>query len=564
MGGRDQSAGDFEAAFAGIESRLGDPLDPGNPFSFAQLVASDESDGFSAEQERAIDALGLYPLFIPRRQGGVFVSLDQLFGTLRGLARRDLSLALQVSFRVWTHLAWIAGTEDDQALVRGHLAQGYDFALGVSEREHGADVLANAVVARGGDPVRLYGAKWPIGNHARARGIFVLARAEDKRGPRAFSWYYVDAEAAARSIRRTPNVPKAGMRAASLGGIELDGAPARRIGGEGQGFEALLRLFQVTRFLVSSFCLGSTDTCLRLAADFALERQLYGQAVADIPSARNELVRAFALHFACDLYQGYAARVIQRHPEHLGLVSLVAKYLLPRLTAGALESARTVFGARAFLREGRGSGIFQKMGRDHQIVGLFDGASPVCLHSLYAMLPYLLNRRGEMPTDRGGPSQDFEYAALSLVPKAGDPLALVTSEEVEALLGGIDLTESLGCAVRDTFGAHRASIEACRAAQGRHVDPKSETALALAARYAEMHLVSALLRAAAEEPRLPPVWLAAMVVLCGSGHRVLDEVFTGAELGRLFSDVETMTRRRRLYSLIHDCQTADAGPPAYE
>lgn len=91
-------------------------------------------------------------------------------------------------------------------------------------------------------------------------------------------------------------------------------------------------------------------------------------------------------------------RAITAAPRRLSLWSAVAKYLIPVIVDDVLTSLREVLGARHFLRGGPGGladGVFQKILRDHSIVGVFDGTTHVNLQIVASQLPAVL--RGPAP-----------------------------------------------------------------------------------------------------------------------------------------------------------------------
>ena len=79
------------------------------------------------------------------------------------------------------------------------------------------------------------------------------------------------------SLNRLPTV---GMRGLDISGIGFNNAEIHKdalIGEEGQGLELGLKTLQVTRAYCSSFSLGAGDTMLRIATEFAIERELYNK-----------------------------------------------------------------------------------------------------------------------------------------------------------------------------------------------------------------------------------------------------------------------------------------------
>jgi alkylation response protein AidB-like acyl-CoA dehydrogenase len=417
-----------------FEEVLGDPRDDGQVFSLAACVALDEREEFPAEICRALDAAGVPGFYVPERLGGRLRRLEEVFQLFRLVARRDLTAAVAHHKTFLGAVStWVAGRPEQARELAEEVLSGTVVSWALTEAAHGSDLLASGLVA---EPTaygyRLTGEKWLINNATRADLITVLASTEPEAGARGLSLLLVDKRLLpAGSYRELPPVRTHGIRGADISGIAFDGAvvPYDAVIGEpGQGLEIVLKGFQLTRTLCAALTLGAVDRGLRLALEFALEHRVYGSGVADLPQSRRMLTEAYADLLAAEALGLFAARAAQALPGELSTASAVSKYLVPTIGDETLTRLGQLLGARAFLRGTFAHGVFQKVERDHRIVGIFDGSTVVNLNTLVSQFPFLARGARRAAVDEAGlglaadPTAELpelDPALFQLVPRGG-------------------------------------------------------------------------------------------------------------------------------------------------
>lgn len=508
-----------ESLYAGTlqdwESKLGPPAESG-PFSFAAAADHDERETFPREALDALGALGASMVQIPAQHGGTLNSLEQLVAGSYAIGRRDPTLSLVMGLRMWSQLVWMAGSPAQQRNMRAVLENNGAIALAASEALHGADLLSNETAARpGASGYALFGEKWPIGSAQHCEVAFVLARTAEARGPRALSWFYLDADALrSPAVRRLDKVRTLGFRAGDLAGFAFDGLEVGRdavIGGVGTGLELALKIFQVTRPLVASLSLGPGDTAVRLAAEFVLQRKLYGGLASDLPAVRRALASAWTGFLLAEVVNVAAVRSAHLCPASLDVAALVCKILVPKLVRQAIDRSAEVLGARFFLRD-HAHGTFQKMYRDQSVVSIFDGSTDVCLQMLAKQLQLLLASGPPVTAayvaDLGAtrrPVPPMAYGKLEIFARGGDPLLPGI-----ASLGGVaghPAEQAITAVVEHVETARRSMVQEVGVLRERHGSQASRTAemVDVAARYARLHALGA---AAALVTHNRGVWLA--------------------------------------------------------
>ncbi|HET8843515.1 MAG TPA: acyl-CoA dehydrogenase, partial [Ktedonobacteraceae bacterium] len=339
-----------------------------------------------------LEQWGIHHYYIPEESGGKLTSFEEIFLLMRLVARRDLTVAIAHGGTFLGAIAtWIAGSEAQKYHLAEIIKTGACVSLGLTEQQHGGDLLANETQA---SPIpggyKLSGEKWLIGNATRSNAITVFARTRQSGGPRGFTLLLVEKERLApTSFTHLPKERTLGIRGTDISGIcfnECVIASSAVIGSEGHGLEIILKGLQVTRTLVSGLSLGTADTALRVAMKFALERRVYGHVVFDIPYSRKMLVESFVDLLICECVTLAAVRSLHAAPEQMSIWSAAAKYFVPTTIENAIHRLSIVLGARYYLRSGPGAGIFQKIVRDNAITSLFDGSTVVNLQAIALQL----------------------------------------------------------------------------------------------------------------------------------------------------------------------------------
>ncbi|MEV7025835.1 acyl-CoA dehydrogenase family protein, partial [Kitasatospora sp. NPDC093558] len=418
-----------------LDRGLGDPDDAGRLFSYARCGELDDREEFPVEICRELDFLGLPDQYVPAEYGGALHEYPQVLQLMRAVARRDLTVAIGHGKTFLGAVSvWVGGSPAQAAELAGLVRSGAAVSWGLTERDHGSDLLAGEVVARPtADGYQVSGEKWLINNANRGRLVCLLVRTGEAGDPRGYSLLMVDKQQLRTpAYRPLPAVKLHGIRGADISGVAFTDAPVPRdalVGSAGQGTEIVLKSLQLTRILCASLSLGAADNALGLATGFAVDRQAYGRRLADLPQTRRLLAQSYADVLLAEAVTLVGARSIHGLTGELAVVSAVTKYFVPTLVDQVIGRLATVLGARSLLvgpafRHGR----FQKVQRDHRIVSIFDGNTLVNLHALINSFPLLARHLRLRTTDRAGlaaavdlaaPLPAFDRDRLSLLPRTG-------------------------------------------------------------------------------------------------------------------------------------------------
>ncbi|WP_060880996.1 acyl-CoA dehydrogenase family protein [Streptomyces scabiei] len=446
------------------------------PFSPETLAGLDEREEFPDGAVRVLDSAGLSAHYV-LPEGG---DLAETVRLLRAVARRDLTVAIaHGKTLLGAAPTWVAGRPEQAARLAERVRAGEPVCWGLTERDHGADLLAGELTATpdetaqaaahagaggtastatttatatatadrtrpdhitgapGGTEARaprgwlLTGEKWLINNATRAGLACVLARTDPAGGPRGFSLFLVDrGQLPEGAWRNLPKVATHGIRGADISGFALDGAPVPAdalVGEEGDGIPVVLKTLQLTRIACTALSLGAAAHALRLARDFAAGRELYGRRLADVPHVRRILGRAAAHALTAEAVSLLSARSVHTLPGELSAISAITKAYVPTVTQETLGSLGELLGVRGFLTSPPGGG-FAKLERDHRICGIFDGSTAVNRAALLNQMPRLARQLSRRRTDGDGlgaaadltaPLPAFDPSRLTLLSVTG-------------------------------------------------------------------------------------------------------------------------------------------------
>jgi alkylation response protein AidB-like acyl-CoA dehydrogenase len=449
-----------------LERFLGNPGNPEEVFSYARSAAADSGELFPDDACSLLNLWGLHRYYVPTEYGGQLTSYQELLSLMRAVARRDLTVAVAHGKTfLGAMCAWTAGDRGAAQPLADAVLTGDIVSLGLTERYHGSDLLANEVSARqvaGG--YRLDGEKYLINNATRGQLICLLARTNESGGPRGFSLLVADKRALAPgSYRHLPKVRTLGIRGADISGIEFDGAEvpgSAMIGTEGGGAEIVLKALQVTRTMVPALSLGAADQALRLALAITRKREGHARRPYDQRVTRRVIGESYADLLAMEALAQVAARSVHMAPSELSVTSAAVKYLVPTVVDDIVGRLAGLLGVRSYLVEHSPHGLFEKVERDHRIVGVFDGNTMVNLYGLVSQFRALAKNhpsRGDEPPaslfDLEAPVPPARLDRLSLVARhgsgivgslAGHAAALrAAAQDSPELAGAADLAELL-------------------------------------------------------------------------------------------------------------------------
>lgn len=247
-------------------------------------AATDAEARFPREQLRALADLGALGLNLPEAWGGPGLSAPALALAVEAVAGAcgATASALTAHFLA-TDAILIGGDDGLRARYLPRAASGEILgAFALTEPRAGsnpADMRCQAV--RDGEDYHLTGVKHFISNGGVADFITVFAVTDPDAGHKGISAFVV--EKGTPGFAASPPESTMGLRGGHVFELTFDCrlSETSRIGPEGSGFRTAMKVLDNGRIEVASMCLGIAEAALAAAIDWARQRRISGQLLAD-------------------------------------------------------------------------------------------------------------------------------------------------------------------------------------------------------------------------------------------------------------------------------------------
>jgi acyl-CoA dehydrogenase len=265
------------------------------------------------------------------------------------------------------------------------LEAGGIFAFGVSEQEHGADLLGNEFTVTELAPGRLLarGSKYYIGNANSAAMISVLAKRargrHDGASRRAPLLFFALRSGHNGALRGKRKIRTMGIRSAYVGAFDVYGHEFPEADVISDGRDAWETVFATVTLGKFFLCFGSIGMCehaLEETRSHTSTRVLYGRPVGDMPHIRAAMAHAYAKLTAMKLfaYRGvdylHAARADDR--RYL-LFASVQKARVSSEGVKVMALLSECIGARGF----EADTYFESALRDVPMVPVLEGSTHI-------------------------------------------------------------------------------------------------------------------------------------------------------------------------------------------
>jgi alkylation response protein AidB-like acyl-CoA dehydrogenase len=238
---------------------------------------------FSRELYRGLGEMGVLGVAIPEAYGGVGLSHLELCLAAEELGRALAPVPVASSIYLAAEFLLQAGTEAQKAAWLPRLASGEavgTFAFVEGQGRMTADKVAAAV--RDG---RLSGAKSPVADGDIADLAIVAARSGAGRGEQAVSLFVVDLNGPGVTRETLASIDPTRSQAR----LAFDGAPAERLGGEGEGWAIASQVMDRAAILMAFEQVGGADRALEMARDYALDRMAFGRQIGSFQAIKHML-----------------------------------------------------------------------------------------------------------------------------------------------------------------------------------------------------------------------------------------------------------------------------------
>jgi len=338
-----------------------------------------EHDRIPPDIVEEMRALGLFGLCIPQDYDGLGLSMEEevlvafelgktspafrsLIGTNNGIGSQGLILD---------------GTEAQKQRYLPAMASGELIgAFALTEPGAGSDAASLRTRAlREGDSYVLNGTKRFITNAPQA-GIFtVMARTSSEiKGAGGISAFIVHADTPGLSLGKIDQ--KMGQKGAHTCDVIFENCripAANLIGGvEGVGFKTAMKVLDKGRLHIAAICVGAAERMLADALTYALERQQFGQ-----PLAEFQLIQAMLADSQADIYAARCMVVDAARKRDLkqdvSMEASCCKMFASEMCGRVADRAVQIFGGAGYVSE---YGI-ERFYRDVRLFRIYEGTTQI-------------------------------------------------------------------------------------------------------------------------------------------------------------------------------------------
>ncbi|MGO8914292.1 MAG: acyl-CoA dehydrogenase family protein [Stellaceae bacterium] len=340
----------------------------------------DETDRMPKELIPVFGDMGLLQLWVPEEYGGPGGNLTMVCLAREEIARVSEAAALlagQNSIGIILPLLHF-GTEEQRRRFLPEVAKGRTMtAVAMTEPQAGSDVasMKTKAVRDGNAAYVINGQKCYITWGNVADYVLVFARTSEGRGFDGISAFIVDA--------KTPGF-KVGKNERKMG---LNGVPnvqlffedmrvpaENRVGEEGKGFIACMRILDLNRPTVGAASVGLAQGALDAAVAYAKERMQFGRAIAAFQGIQFMLAdMAMQLEAARSLVYECARQVDAGDMSNLSMMASMAKCFASDVAMKVTTDAVQIFGGAGYMKDYP----VERMMRDAKINQIFEGTNQI-------------------------------------------------------------------------------------------------------------------------------------------------------------------------------------------
>ena len=338
-----------------------------------------ETDEIPADIVDDMKAMGLFGLTIPEQYGGLDLTMEEEVLVMFELGKTSPAFRsiIGTTVGIGSQGIVIDGTEEQKATWLPKLASG-EIIASFALTEPGAGSDAASIKTRAelrGDHYVVNGTKRFITNAPQA-GMFTLMARTNPDEPRAggITSFIVDAKTPGISFGKRDK--KMGQRGAHTCDVIFEDVkvPAENIigGKEGVGFKTAMKVLDKGRIHIAAICVGVAQRMLDDALRYAMEREQFGEKIAEF-----QLVQAMLADSQTELY---AARCMvldaarrRDAGQNVSTEAACAKLFASEMCGRVADRAVQIFGGAGYMSD---YGI-ERFYRDVRIFRIYEGTSQI-------------------------------------------------------------------------------------------------------------------------------------------------------------------------------------------
>ncbi|WPG37129.1 acyl-CoA dehydrogenase family protein [Variovorax sp. EBFNA2] len=320
----------------------------------------DDRAVFPHEFHRAVAESGWLGIAMPEAQGGAGLGITEAALMMRAISASGagMSGASSVHMNIFgLNPVVVFGTEAQRQRFLPPLIAGTEKAcFAVTEPDAGLDTtsLKTQAVRQPNGSYLLHGRKIWISTAQVADRMLILTRTtpldQVKKPTQGLTLFYTALDRSKVEVREIHKLGRAAVDSNMLFIDGLEVPEGDRIGEEGRGFEYILHGLNPERILIAAEAIGIGRAALRIAAQYAQERVVFGRPIGQNQGVAHPLARAWANLEAADLMVFKAATLYDAN-EPCGIEANAAKYLAAEAAHDACQNAVLTLGGMGYAKE---------------------------------------------------------------------------------------------------------------------------------------------------------------------------------------------------------------------
>lgn len=340
----------------------------------------EETDDFPKHWAKAFGEAGLLQMWVPEEYDGPGGDLTSVCIAKEETARASLAAsALCANNSIALILPLLHyGTEEQKKKYLPLSASGQIItAVGMTEPNAGSDVAGmrtKAVRQENGDYI-LNGQKCWITWGGHADYVLVFAKTGEGQGHSAISSFLVDTKTPGFRLGRKEN--KMGRNGAPNHELFFDDMrlPADcRVGEEGKGFEACMRILDLNRPTIAASSLGLAQAALDLSISYCKERKQFGKFIGQFQGMQFKIAdMAMKVEAARHMLYGICAEIDSGNHSRLSTVASMVKCYVSDIAMDVTAEAVQVLGANGYSKEYPA----ERMMRDAKLNQIIEGTNEI-------------------------------------------------------------------------------------------------------------------------------------------------------------------------------------------
>ena len=370
---------DYSARFGVTEEdqALADAVERFAQAELAPHAADMDATGGSVTRHvKALAELGIMGMNIPQRWGGPGVSPTGMLLALVEISRACAATSSMIGAHyLGTDALLIGGDETQHATWLPQAANGEWLAgFALTEPLGGSNPVDMRTRAlREGDGYRLNGVKHFISNASEARFLVVFAKTDPEAGARGVSAFIVDTKSPGLSVSSPEQLM--GIRGAHAFEVSFNDVfvPMNcRLGAEGSGFRTAMKVLDNSRLDVAATSLGLAQAALDAAAQWARDRKVGGEPLAQ-KQGIQWMLADMKLRLEASWGLTLQATALRTAGRNFTQQSAMAKLHASEMVGFVTDAALQIHGGYGFTR----ALPLERYVRDARILRIYEGSSEI-------------------------------------------------------------------------------------------------------------------------------------------------------------------------------------------